>query len=124
MLRKCVGAVAILTVSLGVALADEFTAVITKVQDGKVTFTKFKKGEKGTETTLPTAANVKVVNGKFNKDTKKVEAGDALTGGLKNEQLATIGEKGVFGYIVTDDDNKKITEIRVLQFKGKKKKGA
>jgi hypothetical protein len=109
-------------------LADEFGAVITKVQDGKVTFTKFKKGEgnkfeKGPEMTLPTAATVKVVSGKVNPETKKLEAGEPLAGGLKNERLANIGEKGVFATIVTDADNKKITEIRVGG-KGKKKKDA
>jgi hypothetical protein len=128
MLRRFVAAVAVLGLCLGVALADEFGAVITKVQDGKVTFTKFKKGEgkkfeKGPEMTLPTAATVKVVSGKFNPDTKKLEAGEPLAGGLKNERLSNIGEKGVFATIVTDADNKKITEIRIGG-KGKKKKDA
>jgi hypothetical protein len=102
---------------LGVALADEFGAVITKVQGGKVTFFKFPKGggkkfEEGTQITLPTAATVKVVSGKFNPETKKFEAGEPLPGGLKNERLSNIAE-GIFAMIVTDADNKKITEIRV-----------
>jgi hypothetical protein len=131
MLRKCVAAVGVLVVCLSVAVADEFLAVITKVQDGRVTFSKFKKGgdkgfEKGPEMTLPTAANVKVVSSKFNKDTKKAEPGEPLTGGLKNERFTNIGEKGVFATIVTDTDNKNITEIRVggKGGKGKKKKDA
>jgi hypothetical protein len=130
MLRKCVGAVAILAVSLGVALADEFQAVITKVQDGKVTFNKLKKGEgkkfdKGPDMTLPTSATVKVLSAKFNKDTKKLEAGDALTGGLSNKAFKEISEKGVRATIVTDAADKNITEIRVMKGgKGKKKKDA
>jgi hypothetical protein len=127
MLRKCVAAVGVLVVCLGVAVADEFMAVITKVQDGKVTFSKFKKGEgkkgeKGPEMTLPAAADVKVVTSKFNKDTGKAEAGEALSGGLKNERFSNLGEKGAFAQIVTDADNKKITEIRVFGGKGKGKK--
>ncbi len=50
---------------------------------------------------------------------KKVEAGDAIEGGLKNEMFTKIGEKGMFASIVTEDD--KVSEIRVVRF-GKKKK--
>jgi hypothetical protein len=122
MLRKlaCVGIV--LTFCLSVSMADEFLANIKKIEGDKVTFVKGKKGEAGQEMTLPAAKDVKITKGKFNKDTKKVEAGDEVTGGLKAEALSNIGEKGMFGYIVTDPDNKKITEIRL--FGGKKKKGA
>ena len=38
---------------------------------------------------------------------------DAIDQGLKNEMFSRIGEKGMRATIVTDDDNKKITEIRV-----------
>jgi hypothetical protein len=126
MIRKFVCAAAVLALVLGVALADEFGASISKISDGKITFakTKFnkdtKKFEKGDEMTLPVAADVKVTKGKFNKETKKFEAGDPLDGGLKNEMFSKIGEKGVGATIVTDADNKKITEIRVFSF-GKKK---
>jgi hypothetical protein len=122
MLRKlaCVGLV--LTFCISLALADEIRGTITKVDGDKVTFTKkAKKGEKGEEMTLTVAADVKVVKGNFNKDTKKVEAGEALSGGLKNEAFTSIGEKGVAATIITDADNKKITEIRVGGGKGKKK---
>jgi hypothetical protein len=113
MLRKLCAA-AILILCVGVALADEIRAVILKVDGDKVTFAEAKgKGEKGPEKTLPVAADVKVVKGKFNKETKKTEAGDALEGGLKNEALSNISEKGVRATIVTNDDNTKITEIRV-----------
>jgi hypothetical protein len=116
-----------LALCVGLAFTEEFGAAITKVSDGKITFakTKFdkdtKKFEKGEPMTLPVAADVKVVKGKFNKDTKKLEAGDAIEGGLKNEMFTKIGDKGVNATIVTDADNKKITEIRVFTFGGKKK---
>jgi hypothetical protein len=123
MLRKVVGAVFILTLCIGISLADEFGAIISKVDNGKITFTEFKgKGEKGAEKTLPVADKVKVVKGKFNKETKKMEAGDPIEGGLKNEMFTKIGEKGLFSTIVTDADNKKIVEIRAFTFGGKGKK--
>jgi len=110
-----------LVCGLSVALADEFTASITKVDGNNVTFTKMQKGEKGEAMTLPAAKDVKVVTGKFNKDTKGVETGEPLAGGLKNEKLATIGEKGQRARIVTSDDGKTITEIRIVQGGGRKK---
>jgi hypothetical protein len=127
MLRRLVGTLVVLALFVGITLAEEFSAAIMKVSDGKVTFakTKFdketKKFEKSPEQTLPVADKVKVVKGKFNKETKKMEAGDPLDGGLKNEMFTKIGEKGVFGTIVTDKDDKQITEIRVFTF-GKKDK--
>jgi hypothetical protein len=120
MLRKIVSAVVVLVLCIGIALADEMFGVITKLDNGKVTFTEMKGKEKGDTHTLAVADNVKVVKGKFNKETKKVEAGDEVEKGLKNEMFTKIGEKGVRVQIVTDGGNKKITEIRVLG--GKKKK--
>jgi len=126
MLRKLLCAGVILALCVGITLADEFRASITKVDGNNVTFTKVKfdkdtkKVEKGESTTLPVADNVKVTKGKFDKDTKKTEAGDPIEGGLKNKMFTDIGEKGVGATIVTDSDNKKIIEIRTG---GKKKKG-
>ncbi len=123
-MRKMFFASAVLLVGFGVVLAEEFTARITKVDGNKVTFYKFdfKKKEKGDETTLTTVDNVKVVKGKFDKDTKKIEAGDAIEGGLKSETFTKASDKGVRAQIVTNDD-KKITEIRVLPGFKKKKAG-
>src|SRR5262245_27881052 len=95
MLKKFVCAAIALALCVGITLADEIRAVITKVDGDKVTFAETKgKGEKGDEKTL-SATGAKVVKGKFNKETKKMEAGDALEGGLKNEMFSKIGEKGV-----------------------------
>src|SRR5438105_4065614 len=101
MFRKVVTAAIVLIFCVGITMAAEIRAIITKVDDGKVTFNENKgKGEKGAEQTLPVADNVKVVKGKYNKDTKKVEVGEALEGGLKNEVFSKIGEKGVQATIV------------------------
>ena len=70
MLRKFVCAAVIVVFGLGVALADEFQATITKVDGGKITFKKGKAKDLGEEMTLPVTANAKVTKGKFNADTK------------------------------------------------------
>jgi hypothetical protein len=121
MLRKVIAASLVLVLSVGVVFADEIRAVITKVEGGKVTFAEMKgKGQKGDEQTLPVAKNVKIVKGKFNRETKTVEAGDAIPNGLKNKMFTDISEKGVRALIITED--KKITEIRIFGGKGKGKK--
>jgi hypothetical protein len=119
-MKRVVSAMVVLGFFAGLVLADEIRAVITKVEGDKVTFYESKgKGEKGDEKTLPVAKEVKIVKGKFNKDTKKVEAGDKIDDGLKDKTFTSIGEKGVRALVITDDENKSIKEIRV--FGGKKK---
>jgi hypothetical protein len=116
-------ALVVVGVAFGLAVAEEFTASISKVDGGKVTFTKFqKKGEKGEAETLPVAKDAKITKGKFNFKEKTFEAGDAIEGGLKSETFTKIGEKGLFARITTSDDKKTITAISVMQFGGKKKK--
>jgi hypothetical protein len=125
MLRKLVCALVVLALCVGITLAAEISAVITKVDGDKVTFAESKgKGERGAEKTLP-ATGAKIVKAKFSKDGDKfkIEAGEALEGGLKNEMFSKIGEKGVRATVVTDADNKKITEIRVFTGFGGKGKG-
>jgi len=124
MLRKSLLAVFTLVVCVGISLSDEIRAIITKVDGSNVTFTPLKgKGknvEKGEAQTLPVASDVKVTKGMFNKDTKKVEPGEAIEGGLKAKLFTDIGEKGVNATLVTSDDGKKITGI-IVGGKGKKK---
>lgn len=123
MLRKVVSAVVVMGLCLSVALADEIRGAIFKVEGNKVTFAKMKKGEKvGEEMTLPLAADAKIVKGKFNKDTKQFEETGKLDEGIKHKMFSSIdSSKGVPATIVTDSDNKKITEIRITGG-GKKKK--
>jgi phosphate-selective porin len=113
MLRKITAAV-VLVLCLGVAMADEMFGRITKVEGDKVTV----KSKDGGEQTLTAAATVKVVKGKFNKETKKIEDPTDVEEGLKHKMFSNVPEKGIPAVIVTNDD-KKITEIRV--FGGKKK---
>jgi hypothetical protein len=124
MLRKFVCAAVIMVIGLGVAVADEFVGVITKVDGNKVTFRKgFKKDDQGEAMTLPVTASAKITKGtNFNKDTKKFDSDEPIKDGLKAEQFTKIGEKGVFARITTDDANKNITAIQLFAGFGKKKK--
>ncbi len=113
MLRKLLLAGFTLTVFVGIAMSDEMRVAIMKVDGTNITYNASKKDAKVEDKTMPVADDVKVFKGKFNADTKKLEAGDAIEGGLKNEMFTKIGEKGLRATIITDADNKKIVEIRV-----------
>jgi len=125
MLRKVIAASLVLVLSVGVVFADEIRGVITKVDGDKVTFAKMegrgKDAKKGEEQTLTVIKNVKVVKGKYNREEKKFEVGEAIEGGLKHKMFSKISERGVRATIVTDASNKKITEIRVMGGRGGKK---
>jgi hypothetical protein len=116
---------------VGFVIADEFTAVITKVDatGNKITLKKVTgKGKDkkvdDTATTLEVAKTVMVVKGKFDMDTKKQIDGDAIEGGLKAEALSTASDDKTVNatIIVADDgaDKGKITKIRIGGGKGKK----
>ena len=78
-----------------------------------------KKGKaEGDPVTLTAAKDCKVSKGKVNKDTKKVEAGDAIGGGLKNEMFSKIGEKGISARITADGST--VSELIVIGSKKKK----
>ena len=117
MLRKVIAASLVLVLSAGVVLAEEIRALITKVEGDKVSFYKMEgKGKEAKKTgdaiTLPVVKSLKVVRMKKGEDPAPVEEG------LKHKMFTEISEKGVRALIVTDDDNKKISEIRI--FGGKK----
>jgi hypothetical protein len=121
-MKKFLGAAVLVMVGIGLVSADEFRVRIKKVDGDKLHVEKFakdaKKDDKGEETTLTVASNVKVVRARFNKEEKKLEAGDPLPDGLKNE-VFTSSKKGVTAFVTTGDDGK-VTEIRVFAFKKKK----
>jgi hypothetical protein len=129
MTRKLFCSMLVMTIGIGFVAADEFVAVIVKVDGNKVTYQKFKKGDKGKKgekdgdaVTLPVAKDAKITKGKFDKDAMKFVAGDPIEGGLKADIFKNAtAEKGVFSRITTSEDNKKITAIATFQFGGKKK---
>ncbi len=126
MVRKLFCAVFVMSVAVAFVAADEFQATITEVKGDNVTYQKYKKGEKGKkgekdgDPVTMSAKGAKVAKLKFNKEDKKIEAGDAVEGGLTNEMFTKISDKGVGARITTEGD--KITTILVAG--GKKKKDA
>jgi hypothetical protein len=123
-MKKFAVAMFVCVAAVGFVMADEFGATINKVEtaDGKtkVTFTKKgKKGAKGEEMTVLVGKDAKILTGKFNADTKKVEDGDAIDKGLKADMFVKIDEKGVGARITTSEDGGKgeITKIVVFQKK-------
>jgi hypothetical protein len=114
MLRKAVCAVAVVAFSVGLAVAADIRGVITKVSDdGKtITVKEFDKETKkfGDAKDYTVAASLKVLKGKRNPDTKKLEAGEELSGGLTNDMFKNIGKRGVFASITTDDSGN-VTQI-------------
>jgi hypothetical protein len=116
-MKKIAVALVALVCGIGVLSAEEFFGTIKKVDGDKITVVKgAKKGEKGEEVTMTVAKDAKVTKGKFNKEDKKFEAGDAVEGGLKNEMFS----KEVRARIT--EDGGKVTAINVMTFGGKKKK--
>jgi hypothetical protein len=126
--RRFVAALVLALTAFGFAVADEFQAHITKVQDARLTYKRVKgfneenKLEYDEEKTLPTTKDVKVVKARYDKEARKIVNGDALEGGLKNDAFKDLGKdkkKGVavLATLMTDAENKKITQIRVLSLK-------
>jgi len=132
-MHKFIAASLVLVIAVAGAAADEFTGFITRFDDGKMTVKK-SKGTETEEVTLKVADNVKIVRGKVNMNTKKIEASEAYEGGKEAlaKQVKSTAEQvkkwteegkkgfglGVFASIVTEGD--KVTEIRVTGG-GKKK---
>jgi len=122
-MRKFVCAAVVAVCAVSFAMADDFTAIITKIDGEKITFKKTKKGEEpGAEMTLTLTKDAKIFKGKGKKGVFET-VGDALE---KADYTALITKgiegkaKGAAAYISTDADNKNIT--RVLLTGGKKKK--
>jgi len=118
MWRKLLASSLVLVLCVGVTFAEQIRAAITKVDGNKVTFSKLEgKGKEakktGDEITLPVAKDVKVI-----RKGRKGQPDEPLEGGLSHKMFSR--GKDVRGVIITDADNKTITEIRV--FGGGKKK--
>jgi hypothetical protein len=110
MLRRIACAVAVLSLSVGIGLAEELRGRITKIEDGKVTFqtVKFNKEDKklevGDAKTYEVAKDVKVFK-REGKD-KKSDVAD----GLKAKAFQNIDEKKGVGATINVVDGK-VTEI-------------
>lgn len=103
-----------------VAQADEFTASLVKVADGKVTFSKG-VGKKKKDYTLQADEKVRVVAAKYDPKTKRIEAGPEIAGGLANPLFEQLDKESVEAWIRTNVDNDRILELRLYQTTKKKK---
>lgn len=104
----------------GIVLADEFTGTLSKVEDNKVTFTQG-TGKKKKTTTLIADEKCRVVVAKYDKKTKKIEAGDEINGGLKHPLFQKLDTDAVEAWIRTDAGNERILELRLFQSAKKRK---
>ncbi len=131
MLRKFVCASIVVVFGLSIAMADEIQVLISKVdgrQDhlqedrcqGRQGRRQGRAATEGDDITMPVKADAKITKGKFNMDTKKFEADEKIAGGLKSDTFTKIDEKGLRATIITDADNKNVTEIIVGGFGGGK----
>lgn len=108
----------VLLAAVGFCQADEVTITILKVEGKTITARSLvKKGETTSAelTFFIRQDDVKVVSARFNKDTKKIEAGEPVPEGIKNDMFL----KGPVRARVVVDANKMIREIRVLTLKKK-----
>ena len=123
MFRKIIGSVLVFALIVVVAKAEELRVIITKVDPEKSTISykvaPAKKGDApGDEVTAKVDPKATFAKGKFDADTKKLVAGDAITEGIKADIFSKISDKGVRATITTNDD-KAITSVIVAG--GKKK---
>jgi hypothetical protein len=119
MFRNVLCAMMVMSVSIGMATAEDFLAKINKLEKDTLSFTKFTIGDKkvteGDVTSLPIPKDVKVFTGKFNPALKKMEEGAPLEGGLSNLMFKVIPKFGIMSTISVSDDGKTITKLIVLQ---------
>jgi hypothetical protein len=114
-MQRLIAVVGVLMIGFGLAMADDVKGKIKLVDGDKLVVTVgAKKGTPGEDKTFVVPASAKVCKGNFNKDTKKVEAGDALDGGMKNEMVK------VGAFVTLTVDNDKVSQVIVSG--GKKKK--
>ena len=113
-MRKMIAVAVVFVIGLGIAMAEDVRGTLKSVDGNKLVITKFMKGGKGEDATYTVPTTAKIVSGKRNPDTKKVEAGDALDGGLKNEMV----KAGAFVTLTVDGE----TVSQVMVSAGKKKK--
>jgi hypothetical protein len=124
MLRRAVCAVAVLAFSVGLVMSAEISGVITKVGDDGKTITVGKFNRETKEITdakeYTVSSTVKVLQGKYNKEEKKLEStGEDLKNGLANDRFKNLGKRGARVTITTDDSGN-VTQIIVAEPRKKK----
>jgi hypothetical protein len=111
---------------VGLVMAEEFGATITKIEGGKVTYVKGgKKGVTSEPATAEVSSKLKVAKGVADPDTKgKFNVGDEIKGALKADEFKDASaDKAVNVRITIADDGAdkgKITQILLVTKKAKK----
>jgi hypothetical protein len=118
--KKLSGAMLVMMLSIGFVCADDFGAIITKVDGDKITFQKYKKakpGEKaekdGEPVTVVVDKEVKIAKSKFDPD-KKMVVEEAVVGGLKSETFTKIDEKKGLAVRIKTKGDDSVVEIIIL----------
>lgn len=110
-----------LFLSLVTARADEFTAAIVKVGEGKVTLTRG-TGKKKQTLSLLADEKCRVVVARYDAKTKTIEGGDEIADGLKSARFTQLDTDPLEAWIRTDAKNERVLEMRLFQSTKKKKK--
>lgn len=124
---KFIGSVLVSLLLFAVATAEEFTGVVTKFEDGKITIRKGGGGGPPDIVVLTVDAKCKFMKAKRNNDNKKFEADGELEGGKdayarQVKDVADKIDKGIFGGVFTQiittgaGDKATVTELRVIGF--------
>lgn len=114
MYPRIIGITCGLLVCFGVAHAAEFSATLVKMVDGKLTLMNG-VGKKKKEFTIAVDEKCVIVAAKYDKKTKKIEAGDAIVGGLKNPLFDKLDKEPVEAWVRTSAENDKVLELRLYQ---------
>lgn len=125
MFSRLSGSLLVLTLCAGFAGADDVDAILKAVEnDGKlVRFTAVMLGGDGkviaiskVKTASSVASDAKILSGKWNDQTKKLEAGAAIPGGLKADIFKDLANAKAVQVRLTLEafgKNRKVTQIIV-----------
>jgi hypothetical protein len=117
----------VMTVAIGFVAAEDLNVRILNIKDGTATVQKIKGKGKAAENDgepvkMKLGKDAKIAKMKFNKEEKKIEAGEAVEKGLENELFTKIGEKGIAARITVEGEGDKARITQILVGGGKKKK--
>jgi len=129
MFRRYMGAMLVMFLVGGLALAGEYTGLITKYEDGKITVRTFGKKGKGKEMTLKVTKDAKMTKAGKEKDDEptKISAKQLNEAIEKGFEIKGKEIKGVIGRVTTKGEGAD-EEVIAIQIggrgKGTKKKDA
>jgi hypothetical protein len=110
-MQRLIAVVAVFVMAIGFAIGAEVKGKFKSIDGDKLVVSVGKKDDAKDQTfiVLPTA---KILQGKFDKETKKFVAGDAVDGGLKSVKEGS--------FVTLEVDGDKVSQVIVGGKKGKK----